>query len=79
MKKIVLLLVLTTGMSSAALAGNCPVLMGQFEEALTTTAADEATKAAAVELYETGKAAHEAGDHAASATALDAALALLAS
>jgi hypothetical protein len=53
--------------------------MGQFEEALQTTTVDDATKASAVELYETGKAAHDAGDHAASMTALDSALALLAS
>lgn len=79
MKKTVLLLALTFCMTTPVLAGNCPVLMGQFEEALSSTAADDATKAAAVELYETGKAAHEAGDHAASVTALDAALALLAS
>jgi hypothetical protein len=79
MKKAALFLALTLGMAAPAFAGNCPVLMGQFEEALLVTTVDDATKTAAVELYETGKAAHEAGDHAASMTALDAALALLAS
>jgi hypothetical protein len=79
MKKAALILALTLGMAAPAFAGNCPVLMGQFEEALLVTTVDDATKTAAVELYETGKAAHEAGDHAASMTALDAALALLAS
>lgn len=79
MKKTTLALALTFAMAAPAFAGNCPVLMGQFEAALETTTVDEATKLAAVELYETGKAAHEAGDHAASMTALDSALALLAS
>lgn len=79
MKKTFLLLALTFGMTTPVLAGNCPALMGEFESALSTTTADEASKAEAVKLYETGKAAHEAGDHAASVTALDAALALLAS
>jgi hypothetical protein len=65
MKKAALFLALTLGMAAPAFAGNCPVLMGQFEEALLVTTVDDATKTAAVELYETGKAAHEAGDHAA--------------
>jgi hypothetical protein len=79
MKKTALAIALAFAMTAPVFAGNCPVLMGQFEEALQTATVDEATKAAAVELYETGKAAHEAGDHAASVAALDAALALLAS
>ncbi len=79
MKNTALALALTLGMAAPVFAGNCPVLMGQFEAALQTTTVDEATKSAAVELYETGKAAHDAGDHAASVTALDSALALLAS
>jgi hypothetical protein len=79
MKKTTLALAFTFAMAAPVFAGNCPVLMGQFEEALQTTTVDDATKASAVELYETGKAAHDAGDHAASMTALDSALALLAS
>jgi hypothetical protein len=79
MKKSTLALALTFAMAAPVFAGNCPVLMGQFEEALQNTTVDDATKASAVELYETGKAAHDAGDHAASMTALDSALALLAS
>ncbi len=79
MKKTALAVALTFGMAVPVFAGNCPVLMGQFEAALQTTTVDASTKAAAVELYETGKAAHDAGDHAASVTALDSALALLAS
>ena len=79
MKKTTLALALTFAMAAPVFAGNCPVLMGQFEAALKTTTVDDATKASSVELYETGKAAHDAGDHAASVTALDSALAFLAS
>lgn len=79
MKNAALILALTLGIATPAFAGNCPALMGKFDEALLTSTVDDATKAAAVELYETGKAAHEAGDHAASVTALDSAIALLAS
>lgn len=49
-----------------ALANQCPTLMKAYEDALATTTADDATKAQAAELYEKGKAAHEAGDHATS-------------
>lgn len=77
MKKAALVLALTFAMSAPVLANNCPVLMGQFETALATSTKDDATKAAATKLFETGKAAHEAGDHAASVKALDEALALL--
>lgn len=79
MKKTTLTLALMLALASPVFAGNCPVLMGQFEAALQTTKVDDATKSAAVKLYEAGKAAHDAGDHAASVTALDSALALLAS
>jgi hypothetical protein len=79
MKKTALALALAFGLTAPAFAGNCPVLMGQFEEALSTSTADDATKASATALYETGKAAHDSGDHAASITALEEALALLGS
>jgi hypothetical protein len=77
MKKLVLGLVLAVGLATPALAHNCPNLMKQFEEALLTTTVDDATKASAQALYDTGKAAHEAGDHDASVAALTEALALL--
>jgi hypothetical protein len=77
MKKTTLALALTLAMAAPAVAHNCPVLMGQFEEALGTSTADEATKTAASALYDTGKAAHEAGDHDASVAALEEALALI--
>ncbi len=79
MKKSMLVVAITLGLAAPAFAGNCPVLMGQFEEALSTSTADDATKTSATALYETGKAAHEAGDHAASVAALDEAIALLGS
>ena len=77
MKKIMLSVVVVMGLASPVFANSCPLLMGQFEEALTTTTVDDATKAAAQVLFDTGKAAHEAGDHDASVEALTEALALL--
>ncbi len=77
MRNLVVAAFLAIAVTSPALAHNCPALMGQFEEALTTTTVDEATVAAAQVLYDTGKAAHEAGDHDASVAALTEALALL--
>ncbi len=77
MKKTALAFTLSLVLTAPAFAGNCPVLMGQFEEALSASTADDATKASATALYETGKAAHDSGDHAASIAALEEALALL--
>ncbi len=77
MKKNALAALLIFGLAAPAFAHNCPVLMGQFEEALLTTTADDATKTAASALYDTGKAAHQAGDHDASVAALEEALALI--
>jgi opacity protein-like surface antigen len=77
MKKIILGAVLAIAFATPTLAHDCPNLMGQFEAALTTTTVDDATKASAQALYDTGKAAHEAGDHDASVAALTEALALL--
>lgn len=60
-----------------AFANQCPTLMKAFEEALATTTADDATKAKASELYDKGKAEHEAGDHAASEADLNEAIKLI--
>ena len=60
-----------------ALANQCPTLMKAYEDALATSAADDATKAKANELYEKGKAEHEAGDHAASEADLNEAIKLI--
>ncbi|MGL4279687.1 MAG: hypothetical protein ACRCS0_04920 [Albidovulum sp.] len=60
-----------------AMASQCPNLMKQYEEALATSTADDATKAKAAELYEKGKAEHESGDHAASEADLNEAIKLI--
>lgn len=72
-------LVVTAFLASAlpAMASQCPGLMKQFEEALATSTADDATKAQATELYEKGKAAHEAGDHPTSEADLNEAIKLI--
>lgn len=77
MKKTILALMLSASLAAPAFAGDCPNLMGKVDEAMKTTTVDDATKAEVMALFETGKAAHDAGDHAASVAALDAALALL--
>ena len=77
MKKTILALLLSVAFAAPAFANDCPNLMGKVDEAMKTTTVDDATKAEVLALYETGKKAHEAGDHAASVAALDAALALL--
>ncbi|MCU0801230.1 MAG: hypothetical protein MUD11_05540 [Rhodobacteraceae bacterium] len=77
MKRLALALVFSAALAAPASAHNCPALMGQFEAALPTATVDDATKTAAQALYDTGKAAHEAGDHDASVAALTDALALL--
>lgn len=77
MKKIVLALVLSLGFAAPALANDCPNLIGQVEEAMKTSTVDTATMAKITVLLETGKAAHDAGDHTASVKALDEALVLL--
>ncbi|WP_347310204.1 hypothetical protein [Defluviimonas sp. SAOS-178_SWC] len=64
-------------MTVPAFATQCPGLMKQIDEAMATTTADDATKAQVMELYEKGKAAHEAGDHATSEADLGEALKLL--
>jgi len=76
-KKTILALMVSASLAAPAFAGDCPNLMGQIDEAMKTATVDDATKAEIMALYETGKAAHAAGDHAASVAALDAALVLL--
>lgn len=60
-----------------AMANQCPTLMKKFEEALATSTVDDATKAKATELYDKGKAEHEAGDHPASEANLNEAIKLI--
>ncbi|WP_119268342.1 hypothetical protein [Taklimakanibacter deserti] len=64
-------------LATPAFANQCPTLMNQFDEAMKTTKADDATKAQAMELYNKGKAEHDSGDHAASVADLNAALKLI--
>ena len=64
-------------MTLPAFASQCPGLMGQIDEAMKTATVDDATKAKIMELYEKGKAEHEAGDHGASETDLGEALQLI--
>jgi hypothetical protein len=64
-------------LATPAFANQCPTLMNRFNEAMKTTQVDDATKQQATELFNKGKAEHDAGDHAASVADLNAALKLL--
>ncbi len=77
MTKTALTLALILGLAAPAFAGNCPVVIGEIEEALKTATLDEATMTQVTALLDTGKTAHDAGDHAASMAALDEAKVLL--
>lgn len=65
------------GEASPVLANQCPLLMAQVEEALSTAQIEDAAKAQAVELLNRGKAEHEGGNHDASIATLNEALKLL--
>lgn len=77
MKTYILAAALVVGLSGSALASQCPALMGKIDEAMKTATLDDATKAKVMELYATGKAAHDGGDHAASEAALGEAMKLM--
>ncbi len=77
MKKTILTVVFAFAMAGPALAHQCPSLMQKIDDAMATTSIDDATKAQVTELYDKGKAAHEAGDHDASVADLNEALKLL--
>ena len=64
-------------LAGSAFAGSCPTLAAKAEEALKTATLDDATKAKVTELIATGKASHEAGNHAESEAQLGEALKLL--
>lgn len=64
-------------LATPALASQCPTLMNKIDAAMKTTQVDDATKAQVMDLYNKGKAAHDAGDHATSEADLNAALKLL--
>jgi hypothetical protein len=64
-------------LAGPAFAGSCPTLAAKAEEALKTATLDDATKAKVTELITTGKASHEAGNHAESQAQIGEALKLL--
>lgn len=78
MRTILLSMLVAGALAAPAWAGQCPMLMGQVEEQLAASGADEATKAQIQTLLDEGRAAHEAGDHAESEAKLNEALAMLA-
>jgi hypothetical protein len=51
--------------------------MKKIDDTMATTQVDDATKTKVMALYDSGKAAHEAGDHAKSEADLNEALKLL--
>ena len=77
MKKLILAAAMTVALVGPALASQCPALMAKIDAAMTTATVDEATKAKVMELYASGKAAHESGEHATSEKDLGEALKLL--
>ena len=77
MKKLLIAAAMTMALATPAFAHQCPALMAKIDEAMKTAAVDDATKAQVTALYDKGKAEHEAGDHDASVTDLNAALKLL--
>jgi hypothetical protein len=64
-------------LATPAFANQCPTLMNKIDDAMKTAQLDDATKTQVMELYNKGKAEHQAGDHAASEADLNAALKLL--
>jgi len=77
MKNLTLATLFVLGLASPALANHCPMDMKKIEAAMKTTMADDATKKKVMELYNKGKAEHEAGDHASSMKDLGEAIKLL--
>lgn len=77
MKKLLMTLAGLVALAGPAFANQCPALMTKIDEAMAGATVDEATKTEIMALYESGKAAHEGGDHAKAETDLGAALKLL--
>lgn len=77
MKKLFLAAALTLALATPAFANMCPSLMAKIDEAMKTATVDDATKTQILDLYNKGKTEHEAGNHDASVTDLNAALKLL--
>jgi len=64
-------------LATPAFATHCPTLMMKIDETMKTAQLDDAKKAQVMDLYNKGKAEHEAGDHAASEAHLNEALKIL--
>lgn len=77
MKKFVLAGAFAVALSTSAFASQCPELMAKIDAAMQTASLDDATKAKVQALYDSGKAAHESGDHPKSEADLGEALKLL--
>jgi hypothetical protein len=77
LKSILATAAILAALAGPAFANQCPTLAAKAEEALKTAALDDATKAKVTELIATGKASHEAGNHAESEAQLGEALKLL--
>jgi hypothetical protein len=77
MNKFVLATALTLALAGPAFANQCPGLMAKIDEAMKTATLDDANKAKVMELYDKGKAAHEAGNHPEAEAALGEAMKLM--
>ena len=77
MKKFLIVAAAAFALAGPALASQCPGLMQQVDAAMATTTASDENKAKAMELRESGEAAHAAGDHAKSEADLNEALEIL--
>jgi hypothetical protein len=77
MKKLILAAAVAAFLATPAFATHCPSLMKKIDDTMATTQVDDATKTKVMALYDSGKAAHEAGDHAKSEADLNEALKLL--
>lgn len=77
MRAFALSTVAALALATPALAGQCPMMMTQVEDALAAATLDDAGKAQVETLLAEGRAAHDAGDHAASEAKLTEAMALL--
>ena len=69
--------ILAIGIASPTFAAHCPKDMAKIEAALKSATLDDATKAKIVDLYNKGKAEHQAGKHAESVASLAEAMKLL--
>ncbi len=77
MKKTIMTAVALAAMTTPVFAHQCPALMSEIDNAMQTASVDEATSASVMQLYASGKAKHEAGDHDGSVADLNAARELL--